>query len=112
MLTDDPVSAESDLIALGAERIEVRDGGGAAPRTVWAIVERMTPDAIPGATRATSPVIRITVCNDTPRGIRPGSVTLGAAKVLLSVDVGSDPVVRTLGAIEKQSGGLVTYRIN
>lgn len=66
------------------EEIEVRDGGGAAPRKVVALVTRMAAGASDARTGLPMPKCRITVVSDPARGITPSqSNQSGATRVLI-----------------------------
>lgn len=106
MLTD-PTEALSDLQSLGAEEIVYRPSGGTA-RKVWALVKREDVEAVQGS-RVTTKAIEVTVVADATLGIVPATAREGDV-VVLSLDLGGDPVDRQLSRCFKQAGVIAHFR--
>lgn len=80
-------------------------------RNISAIVNRRQPVGMGGAPQGKSPLLEITVANDSTIGISSDEINLGQNRVNLSVNIGESPQDRRITKILSMDSGMMKLEV-
>lgn len=93
-----------------AETVVYRPREG-EPRTIQALVDRDPPEALGEDVTTRTPVLHVTVRNDSVAGITAAEVDTGGDRIDLPLRVGGSATTRPIVGIVRQDAGLVTLEV-